>query len=382
MRHHINSFALCALALTALLLSSCVPAFTPTFPPTLLPTIAPSPSPTPTPTPSPTPSPTPTPTSTPTPAPTLDPATVTGIVGKVEARLVQAGIEPLCLRWEDADDDGTAEWVGLYHRPGEGGKGELMAFILDDDETWYELRPLKKEPGKKDFGLGQYPTCELEVRDVNADGHTEVLIWGHAETSTALLHIFVWKGDSYVLLASFEGDAGIRQENRDGDLADEFAVRYDAGSGLVWEAVHTWDGLNYGWTWERYDWFYLSRPHPYPTDTPEHAVISFYLALDDRDIPGAYNLLTQGAQAVQTYQVWAAGFATTVAVEVGSVHELARQGNTATVAAQVRALDNVDGRIIATLWDVEWQLQETEYGWRLDSASASQLERWELKYYR
>jgi len=370
------------LALLLLLVTSCVPAFTPTVSPTPLPGIIPSPSPTLTPLPSPTPSPTPTLPPTSTPAPTPDPAVVTNIVGKINARLTQAGIEPLCLRWEDTDDDGEAEWIGLYQRNREDERSELMAFILDDNEAWYELRSLKKEPGKKDFGLGEYPTCELEVRDVNGDGRTEVLIWGHAESSTTLLHIFVWDGSSYMLLASFEGNAGIRQENSDGDLADEFAVRYDAGSGLVWEAVHTWDGLNYGWTWERYDWFYLSRPHVYPADTPEHAVISFYLALDDRDIPGAYGLLTQMAQMAQAYQAWAAGFATTVSVEVGSVHELARQGDTATVTAQVRALDNVDGRIIATLWDVEWQLRNTEAGWRLERATTSQLDRQELKYYR
>ncbi len=368
------------LTLLLLLTASCVPALAPAVSPTPLLTAIPSP--TPTPVPSPTPSPTPTPTPTSTPAPTPDPAVVTNIVGQINARLTQAGIEPLCLRWEDTDDDGKAEWSVLYHRNGEEGRSELMAFILDDNGAWYELRPLKKEPGKKDFGLGQYPTCELEVRDVNGDGRTEVLIWGHAESSTTLLHIFVWDGSSYVLLASFEGDAGIRQENSDGDLADEFAVRYDAGSGLVWEAVHTWDGLNYGWTWERYDWFYLSRPHAYPTDTPEHAVISFYLALDDRDIPGAYGLLTPMAQMAQAYQAWAAGFATTVSVEVGSVHELARQGDSATVTAQVQALDNVDGRIIATLWDVEWELRKTEHGWRLESAKTTQLDRRELKYYR
>jgi len=360
------------------LLAACGPISVPTYTavPTLLPTPVPSA------TPFPTPSSTPAPTLTiapPPPAPTLDPATVSAAISRMQNRLAIAGIEPLCLRWEDTDDDGVPEWVGLAMGPGEPPR--LRAFVLDGD-VWHDLQALPQEAGKKDFGLGVYPTCELDVRDTNADGRTEVLVWGHAETSTVLLHIFAWDGSAYTLLGGFEGDAGIRLENTDGDLADEIAVRYDAGGGLVWEAVHTWDGANYGWTWERYDWFYLNRPHVYPTDTPERVVISFYLAVDDRDIPGAFGLLSGGARSAQAYETWAAGFATTVAVEVGVVHELARNGGIATVAAQVLAYDNVNGRIVVTLWDVEWTTVQTDVGWWLENASSAQLDQWEAPYYR
>ncbi len=285
-------------------------------------------------------------------------------------------IQPLCLRWEDADGDETPEWVGMYHQPGE--PPQLMAFVLDG-EAWYNLQPLE---GSK-HGLGRYPTCELDVRDINADGRAEVLVWGHAETSTTLLHIFVWDGTTYALLASFEGEAGIWLENRDGDLADEVAVRYhvDSWDGLAWEAIHTWDGANYGWTWERYTWFYLDRPHAYRSDTPEHAVISFYLAIGDHDVPGAYGLLSETTRAVQPYEAWAVGYVTTVGAEVGLVHEIARDGDTARVTAQVRAYDNVDGRVIATLWDVQWTVVRDPNGWRLASATANQLDRWEAAYY-
>jgi len=325
------------------------------------------------------PTPIPSPTLTPTPAPTLDPAIVAAIVAKGQARLETASVEPLCLRWQDTDDDGEPEWVGLYLRPEE--PPQLAAFVIDG-EAWHDLRSLKKEPGKKDHGLGEYPTCEMEIRDVNADGRVEILIWGHADSSTDLLHIFVWDGTTYALLALFEGKAGVRLENVDGDLADEVVVSYEAGNDLVWEAVHTWDGANYGWTWERYAWFYLDRPHAYHTDTPEHVVISFYLAIGDHDLPGAYGLLSPGAQAALPAGEWMTGFVTTVTAEVGSVRELSRSGDTATVAAQVRAYDNVDGRIMATLWDVEWTVVHTGAGWRLESATTAQLDSWELFYYR
>ncbi len=292
----------------------------------------------------------------------------------MQARLAEANIEPLCLCWEDTDGNGDTEWVGLHFRPGEPNR--LEAFILDD-ESWYDLRPLEKEK----HGLGEYPTCELEVRDINADGKVEILVWGHAEASIDLLHVFIWDGATYVLMASFEGEAGIRLENSDGDLADEIAVGYEAGNNLKWEAIHTWDGANYGWTWERYTWFYLDRPHVYHTDTPEHAVISFYLAINDHDLPGAYGLLSPNAQAAQPSAEWMSGFVTTVAAEVGVVHEINRSGNTATVVAQVRAYDNVDSRVVATLWDIQWTVVNTEAGWRLESATADQLDQWETPYY-
>lgn len=355
------------------------PVATYTYAPTLAPQSTATPAPSPLPVPTDTPPPVSTATPTALPVPTIDPLVVTSAVSKVHARLAQASVEPLCLRWEDTDADGAPEWVGLYLQP--GSPSRLVAFVLDG-ETWFDLRPLDRESSETDYGLGEYPTCEMEVRDTNGDGRVEVLVWGHARASTDLLHIFGWDGATYLLLGAFEGDMGVRLSNADGDLADEVAVRYNAGSDLVWEAVHTWDGTNYGWTWERYDWFYLDRPHAYLVDTPEHTVISFYLAVDDRDMAGAYGLLSASAQAAQAYEVWVAGFATTVAAEVGVVHERARSGDVASVAAQVQAYDNVDGRIVATLWDVEWAVVQAGGRWWLERANVIQLDQWELGYYR
>jgi hypothetical protein len=315
--------------------------------------------------------PTPSPTQTPSPVPTIQPDAVAALTARGRAKLEARGVDPLCLRWDDTDGDGEAEWIGLHF------SGGLQAFVLDG-EAWYDLQPLAGAT----YGLGAYPTCELEIRDVNADGTVEVLIWGHAGTSTDLLHIFIWDGVTYVLLAPFEGEAGVQLVDNDGDLIEEVLVRYDAGSDLVWEAVYTWDGAHYGWTWERYSWRYLDRPHAYPTDTPERTVISYYLALDDRDTPAAFDLLSLEAQTIWgPYDAWAAGFATTVALEVGSVHEQSRSDGSATVIAQVRAYDNVDGRVIASLWDVTWTAVRVDSGWRLDRVSGTQLDEWEATYY-
>lgn len=291
------------------------------------------------------------------------------------AQAARAGIQPLCLRQENTDDDPDLEWVGLYLAPGE--PPHLRGFVLDRSHQ-YDLAP----PESEEFsGLGEFPTCEMEVRDLNADGRTEVIIWGHTRKGATLLHIFVWDGSRYALLGGFEGRGGIRLENRDGDLADEVVVRWRPEGELVWEVVYTWDGARYAWTWDRYAWFYPDRPHAYPDDTPVHALASFYLALNDRDLPAAYRMLSPAARSAWTYEDWALGFSRTLRVEVGAVRVAWQEGDQATVAAQVRALDNVDGRVVATVYAVEWQMARGEEGWRLVSGTAQALETWEVPYY-
>ena len=58
-----------------------------------------------------------------------------------------------------------------------------------------------------------------------------------------------------------------------------------------------------------------------------------------------------------------------------------QEGDQATVAAQVRALDNVDGRVVATVYAVEWRMARGGEGWRLVSGTAQALETWEVPYY-
>jgi len=304
----------------------------------------------------------------------IDPQAVAGDIAAGQVALESRGIDPLCLRWEDTDGDGEGEWLGLYLRPGE--RPQLEGFVLDG-AAWHELRA----PAQEEHGFGAYAVCELDVDDVNADGSAEILVYGHAESSIDLLHIFAWDGVLYSPLASFEGDAGVRTEDRDGDLVIEVVVRHRVGDGLAWESVHTWDGATYGWTWERYDWLHRERPHVYLSDTPERAVISFYLALNDGHLPGAYSLLSSQARSSQPYRTWAAGFDTTREVEVGSVHPIDRSGGTATVTAQVRSYGNVDGYIIGRLWDTTWTVVVEEQRWRLDSAATEQLDRWEVPFY-
>jgi hypothetical protein len=83
----------------------------------------------------------------------------------------------------------------------------------------------------------------------------------------------------------------------------------------------------------------------------------------------------------QPYQIWAAGFDTTLAIEVGSVHQTAHTGDSATVTAQVRSYHNLDGYIVGRLWDTTWSVLYEGQFWRLQSATSQELDQWEAPYY-
>lgn len=309
------------------------------------------------------------------PNPTLGPEDVADVVKAGQVSLEQRSVDPICLRWEDTDQDGDREWVGVYLRPGDPSR--LEGFVLDG-QVWHELRAGEAER----YGFGEYPTCELDVNDTNVDGKVEITIWGHAETSIDLLHIFAWGGSGYDEIASFQGDAGLELADVNNDLIQEIIVRHNAGDGLAWETIHKWDGTNYVWNWERYRWLHADYPHAYLSTDPTHSVISFYLALNDRDLHGAYELLAPEARVTQPYETWARGFDTTLGVEVGSVLEVERTESRATVTAQVRSYDNIDGYIMGQLWDITWSVIREDGVWLLDSARQQELSRWEAPYFQ
>jgi hypothetical protein len=329
---------------------------------------------------------TPTPTPTPTPIPTPD---VSAIHSLADAGMVAVGA-PLgdtatliCLRYEDTDGDGAPEWLALAHQ--NTTPPRLSAFILDGD-AYYSLEPAYPKAGAPDVGLGQYPTCEVEVHDVNADGTPEIAIFGHADNNETFLHLYTWDDatpSGYRRLGYFSGDAGVRFVDLDGDLEEEIweGHREREAPSLAWYVIFTWEEQTYGWTSDRFDWYALNRPQTYPTHKPEYAVIAFYLALDDRDLPGAYNLLFP--QEGRTYETWALGFATTARVSVGSVHTIpgSETENSARVAAMVRSWDNEGGMIIGRLWNTEWATVRTGDGWRLTNATAELLEEWAATYW-
>jgi len=287
----------------------------------------------------------------------------------------------MCLRYEDVDADGAAEWIALTHLEGLPAS-RLGAYVLDGD-AHYALEAAPPKPGTADVGFGQYATCEIAIRDINADGVVEIAIFGHADGNRTLLHVFAWDGSGYRRLGFFYGDAGVRIVDVDGDLEEEIweGHRIQGAPSLVWNVVFTWESGSYGWTSEHYDWYFDDRPQTYPAHGPDYAVISYYLALGDRDLPGAYDLLSTQTRAA--YESWALGYATTMRVSAGSAHTIPGTvaEATARVAVMVRAWDNEGGVIVGRLWNVEWDTVRTDAGWRLSAATSELLEEWTVSYW-
>lgn len=335
-----------------------------TLPPTAAPTLSPSP--------------TPVPTAIPT--PTVDAAALADLAGQgVE---VAGGDEAdvITLRYEDMDADGLPEWLAVVQPEG----GTVQGFILDG-ETSFPLEATNPRTDLANWGLGLYPDCEVQIADLTADGLPEIAIFGHGPRSMTLLHLYTWDGTGYRLLGAFAGDGGVSIEDEDGDLTAEIVEGYHnaEAEALVWQVIFTWDGQNYGWTSDRWRWFYRQRPHTYPDRTPEQAVIAFYLALDDRDLPAAYRLLSAEAQAARPYASWACDFNTLLRVDVGDVHLVPGVGTAEArrVAAMLLTWDMLEGEVLVRSWNVEWDVVQTEEGWRLNGLTAVQLDAWPAPYW-
>ncbi len=328
-----------------------------------------------------TPTPTRTPEATippsPSPVPTFSPPELLAVASTGMDRILATaeGRTLVCLRYEDLNADGIPEWLALTYQ--QETPSNLRAFILDA-KTSYTLEPALPKPGAPDVGFGQYAMCEIDIRDINLDGRPDISIFGHAQNNETLLNIFNWDAANgqYERLGYFTGDAGVMFVEADGDLAYEIweGYRIHEAPTLTWYVIHTWQDETYGWTSDRFDWYFQERPRGYPTHGPDFAVIAFYLALDDRDLPGAYELLLPQSRA--SYETWAVGFATTVRIDVGGAHNIPASvsADRARVAAMVTAYDNEGGTIIKRLWNVEWDTVKTEQGWRLLASTAEMLE--------
>ncbi|GEM_PF-418808 len=324
--------------------------------------------------------PTATATLSPTATPDLDAARATAVAGLAGLEAVAADAHLVCLRYEDTDSDGEPEWLALFHRAGPDG-GRLSAYVLDGPAS-FELAPARPKPGSPEVGLGEYPVCDLQVRDLNLDGTPDIAIFGHAADNRTLLHLFTWDGTHYLRLGVFAGDAGVTLTDDDGDLTEEVreGYRVRAAPDLAWYAIYTWRHGAYGWTTDYYDWYFTDRPQSYPTHRPEYAVISFYLALNDRDLLRAYELLDPDTR--ESYEDWALGYATLMRVRVGSVHPIpdTLTETHARVAAMVTTWHNEEGVVVGRLWDTEWNVVRAPEGWRLMTHHAQELETWVATY--
>ena len=204
------------------------------------------------------------------PAPVADVLRPTTPEANDEPRDAMAFLPPGAVLFDtlqaDLDGDGWSERVLVFndeespHGPGMGG-----VVVLDDkpdgSSEAYEFRPPSE--GK---------VTDAAVRDINADGVLELLVYKSSEDGTAqYLYIGQWDGSAFVTLAPHGGPlAGAEAftssyyppevRNVDSTAFEEIVVFEDDGSSERLRAVvYRWDGEVY----TRADWIIMLGPaHP------------------------------------------------------------------------------------------------------------------------
>ena len=84
-------------------------------------------------------------------------------------------------------------------------------------------------------------------------------------------------------------------------------------------------------------------------------VRTFYYNLNHKYYDEAYNMFAESWKSQVGFDGWAAGFATTVSQEV-NVLSWDRSGDVCRVFFQLRAVDNIDGKTVYSLFDGHWDV--------------------------
>jgi S1-C subfamily serine protease len=112
-----------------------------------------------------------------------------------------------------------------------------------------------------------------------------------------------------------------------------------------------------------------SVPSPVPTavgSAAVDAVRAFYQLVNQRAFPQAWARLSSGFHGTMSYDTWLAGYATTRFVYVTDAHVISHDGETATVAVTVVAVDEKNAHYVTQTFGGQWQLVVEGGAWRLD----------------
>ena len=154
----------------------------------------------------------------------------------------------------------------------------------------------------------------------------------------------------------------------DGDEVAEVVARSEAGPGIVLEEISAWDGEAYVLERTRY----AAAPAyqgTLPDETPEAALVAYYLSLGRHDLSAAFSLQTLPLQIRQSREALAQSVAAVAEVELG---ELARDGTPAgtspvALSGELHLSRYEAGRRIVDSYEGRWSMEETAAGWRVDS---------------
>lgn len=120
-----------------------------------------------------------------------------------------------------------------------------------------------------------------------------------------------------------------------------------------------------------------NTPTPLPVTglSPDEVVRAFYLAVDDGLITGdfqlAYSYLSSGFQNRRTYASFAAGYRTTLDIEIEEVRLIGKSDRSARVYASVLAWDDIDDEIVYRRFELDpYYLVAENQQWRMERADS------------
>lgn len=279
------------------------------------------------------------------------------------------GVEPFCLQLVDTDGDGEREWLGLFELVPLGGTG-AAGFVLDGDQM-YSLGRAADMPAQDSYGtlVSELPICQVQVQDVTGDGLVEILVRGLSQAGQHQLSIFSWnQNDSYPLLASFGGDAGIELMDLDQDGVPEIITMQSVWDGVVLQEISRWDGVAYRFEKSVYA-LASDAVGALPAGTPEQCLVSYYLNLERRDYRSAYELLSAEMQARQDYKAFLLSAAGVRDLQLGEVSPPAQEGDVLIFQAPLWMDAVENGRLIRRAYRGEWRLGQEQGTWKILSIS-------------
>jgi S1-C subfamily serine protease len=116
-----------------------------------------------------------------------------------------------------------------------------------------------------------------------------------------------------------------------------------------------------------------TQPPPQVGADPAETVRRFYARVDEHDIAGAWDLLSERFRRSNDFGSWEAGYATTRAVRTLSATTEQVSATAATVRVSVRAQDESPTGLVSSTWQGTWELIRAGGEWRLDRASITRV---------
>ena len=150
----------------------------------------------------------------------------------------------------------------------------------------------------------------------------------------------------------------------------EVLVANRAGVGVVLEEVSVWNGTEYAPSRSRYA-RQASFSMALPAGSPEQALIKYYLALQERDLPTAYQMLSPAMRERQKYDAFLLSHAAVFGYELDEIQRGAETSDRVVLTAELRLQQKATQRTAMDRFRGEWQLlwSEQDAGWQINGLS-------------